>query len=69
MKVYPSEEPNAKSDKNYLKSFNRIVNESAEQIAEQSGARCEIAVDLKNSFEGVFDSMLLGLINKIKTNH
>jgi len=29
MRNYPSEEPTAKKDKNYLKSFNKIVNEAA----------------------------------------
>jgi leucine-rich repeat-containing protein 49 len=29
MRNYPSEEPSAKKDKNYLKSFNKLVNEGA----------------------------------------
>jgi hypothetical protein len=50
MRNYPSEEPAAKKDKNYLKSFNKIVNEGAEKIVEQTGARCEAACDLKINF-------------------
>ncbi len=50
MRNYPSEEPAAKKDKNYLKSFNKIVNEGAEKIVEQTGARCEAACDLKTNF-------------------
>jgi leucine-rich repeat-containing protein 49 len=29
MRTYPSEDPTAKKDKNYLKSFNKFVNEGA----------------------------------------
>ena len=34
MRNYPSEETNAKKDKNYLKSFNKIVNEGADAIVQ-----------------------------------
>jgi len=66
MRNYPSEDPNAKKDKNYLKSFNKIINESSDQIVSQAGAKCEAASELKNSIEGLFDNMLIDLINKAR---
>ena len=47
MRNYPSEEPSAKKDKNYLKSFNKFVNEGAESIVELNSAKCEVTTDLK----------------------
>jgi hypothetical protein len=63
---YPSEEPTAKKDKNYLKAFNKIVNEGAEKIVEQTAAKCEAASDLKTSFEGLFDKLMTELIDKAR---
>jgi hypothetical protein len=32
MRIYPSEDVNAKKDKNYVKLFNKTINEAADKI-------------------------------------
>ena len=32
MRIYPSEDMNSKRDKNYIKMFNKTINEAADQI-------------------------------------
>ncbi len=32
MRVYPSEDANSKKDKNYIKVFNKTINEAADHI-------------------------------------
>lgn len=35
MRVYPCEDPNAKKDKNYLKVFNKTINQASDQILDK----------------------------------
>ena len=69
MRSYPSEEPNAKKDKNYLKSFNKYVNEGAEMVVEQCSVKCQISNDLKSTCESLYDDMILDLIKKARAHH
>lgn len=66
MRNYPSEEATAKKDKNYLKSFNRIVNEGAEQVVSRCAARCEARADRKGEMEELFDGLLLEMISRAR---
>ena len=69
MRTYPSEQPNAKKDKNYLKSFNKFVNEGAEHIVQQCSVKCEISTDMRSTCENLYDDMILELINKARAHH
>jgi hypothetical protein len=64
MRIYPSEEPNAKKDKNYVKAFNKVVGEGAEEIVHLAGVRSETASELEQSLHGLFDEILCDLIRK-----
>ena len=39
MRVYPSESADAKKDRNYLKAFNKTINEASDQAIEKIGQK------------------------------
>lgn len=69
MRNYPSEEPAAKKDKNYLKSFNKIVNEGSEQIVEQCSVKCEVSAEFKTECSNLYDDLMFELIARARAKH
>ena len=64
LRNYPCEEANAKKDRNYLKNFNKIINEESEEFVWQIAEKAENSMSLKNDAEKIFDRALLQLIRK-----
>lgn len=54
MKVYPSEDPESKKDRTYLKTFNKILNEAAETIVTDLTARATMQLDIKQQLDKAF---------------
>lgn len=66
MRIYPSEDVNSKKDKNYIKVFNKTINEAADQIVSRISERSESSMLVKQSLEKLFDLAMLQLIKKTK---
>lgn len=49
MRIYPSEDVNSKKDKNYLKVFNKTINEAADQIISKVSDKSESTLLIKQS--------------------
>ena len=69
MRIYPSEDMNSKRDKNYIKMFNKTINEAADQIINKVTEKTESDLLVKQSLEKMFDMAMLQLIKKTKLRH
>lgn len=69
MRIYPSEDMNSKKDKNYIKMFNKTINEAADQIINKVTEKTESNLLVKQSLEKMFDMAMLQLIKKTKMRH
>ena len=69
MRIYPSEDMNSKRDKNYIKMFNKTINEAADQIINKVTEKTESDLLVKQSLEKMFDMAMLQLIKKTKMRH
>lgn len=69
MRIYPSEDVNSKRDKNYIKMFNKTINEAADQIINKVSEKTESNLLVKQSLEKMFDMAMLQLIKKTKMKH
>jgi hypothetical protein len=69
MRIYPSEDVNSKRDKNYIKMFNKTINEAADQIINKVSEKTESNLLVKQSLEKMFDMAMLQLIKKTKMRH
>jgi hypothetical protein len=69
MRIYPSEDVNSKRDKNYIKMFNKTINEAADQIISKVSEKTESNLLVKQSLEKMFDMAMLQLIKKTKMRH
>lgn len=69
MRIYPSEDINSKRDKNYIKMFNKTINEATDQIINKVTEKTESNLLVKQSLEKMFDMAMLQLIKKTKIRH
>lgn len=60
---------NSKRDKNYIKMFNKTINEAADQIINKVSEKTESNLLVKQSLEKMFDMAMLQLIKKTKMRH
>lgn len=49
MRIYPSEDVNSKRDKNYIKMFNKTINEAGDQIISKVTDKTESTLLVKQS--------------------
>jgi len=66
MRIYPSEDVNSKKDKNYVKMFNKTINEAADGILAKVTEKTESTLLIKQSLEKLFDLAMLQLVKKTK---
>jgi len=66
LKVYPSEDPETKKDRTYLKTFNKVLNEAAESIIGEVAGKVTAQVTLRSDLDKVFEQAVLQLIAKVE---
>jgi hypothetical protein len=66
LRIYPSEDVNSKKDKNYIKIFNKTINEAADSVVSKVTDKSESSLLIKQSLERLFDLAMLQLIKKVK---
>ena len=66
LRCYPCEDQSIKRDKNYLKSFTKVVSEVSEQIVAQNLAKCQLGAEIKENYSDLYERLMVELITKAK---